>query len=82
MQIQTIAIDDSIEAVDVASVFYPLRHQINDDNPPRSRSLSFLTASPPSSILFGVRSTMTTHHDRGVSRYSRRRLCLLSSSPS
>ncbi|KAH0858252.1 hypothetical protein HID58_086513 [Brassica napus] len=41
-----------------------------------------LSTSPPSSILFTVRSTMTTHHDRRVSRFSRRCLCLLSSSPS
>ncbi|KAH0871639.1 LOW QUALITY PROTEIN: hypothetical protein HID58_078661, partial [Brassica napus] len=48
----------------------------------RSTTLLKLSTSPPSSILFGVRSTMTAHHDRGVSRFSRRRLCLLSSSPS
>ncbi|KAF2530621.1 hypothetical protein F2Q70_00031962 [Brassica cretica] len=57
-------IDESLDSQGVASVFSHLRRQRNGGNPPRSTSLSVLTASPLSSLIFAVKETVETHHDR------------------
>ncbi|KAF2553228.1 hypothetical protein F2Q68_00036336 [Brassica cretica] len=60
-------IDESLDSQGVASVFSHLRRQRNGGNPPRSTSLSVLTASPLSSLIFAVKETVETHHDRRLS---------------